>query len=445
MQLTDLYNYIFNPLFTLGFISLVFSFFVAGFLRMRGDKESVSRSNDIIKISLILLLLFVLIFTFTRLLFTYNGPVKVQSGMESFVKTFCKSEETPNGLIIKSCNGNLITCGGDSDKRDTDMCRKGEIPSDLFSYKCKSAVPVTNTCLDPISDQISFSINAFIINLTSQLGTIVAEFGKDYFFKLPFDIIGHEKFSGLFSSIQSIAIAIVLVVFLFNYWTKLIRVFQDDSVIVFITEAVNYIYAIISIYIFPFILEMIMRICTYLVLVITESSSGKLLADFFVGYSRTGVIMASISPIFMIYYIVIIIALVWLVVKNIKRYVWVLILYMLSPIFGPMYFIDSTKSYFQSFFRSFLMSSFSVVIEVIIIMIGFTLSNIATTEGNIMMGAFAVVTFLLSIGSDTLLREIMVYAGFQQMSSGGRYMKQLTSTTNRMAVNIKRFISKGTK
>lgn len=89
------------------------------------------------------------------------------------------------------------------------------------------------------------------------------------------------------------------------------------------------------------------------------------------------------------------------------------------------------------------MSSFSVVIEVIIIMIGFTLSNIATSEGNITMGAFAIVTFLLSLGSETLLREIMMNAGFQQMSSGGRYMKQMASVTNRMAVNIRRLATKG--
>jgi len=362
--------------------------------------------------------------------------------MESFVKTYCKTEGSADELKIEFCHGGKLVCNKEDSTYNKERCELTKVPNDIFSCKNKLLLWF-GPCTDAIEDQISNSIQAFFISTTSSIGSSVANFGKDYFFKLPYEIIGHEKFAPIFSSIQSLSIGVVLAVFLFNYWTKLIRVFQDDTVVVFTSEVVNYIYAIIAIYIFPFILEMVMRICAYLVLVLTQSSSGQLLGEFFVGYASAGVIMATVSPAFMLYYIVIVIALVWLVVKNIKRYVWLLILYMISPIFGPLYFIDSTRGYFQSFFRSFLMASFSVVIEVIIIMIGFTLSNIATNEGNLMIGAFAIVTFLLSITSETLLREIMMNAGFHQMSSGGRYMKQMVSETRRLAVNVRRIATKG--
>lgn len=342
---------------------------------------------------------------------------------------------------VAKCNGKVTdikACPNDILFGYDPNCTMGPL-----SYAEIEGVLKDSGVLSGVEDLVNKKVFETQKNALSSVASFLGQ-TKDYtdfnfIFGLPNDVFTDTKMSAtfvpFFRYMQVVAIVALFVIFLFKYFLKTIFAISSyDGENNFFDDLGSFLASAIGVFVSGFLVQVILDFFHKFAMIIGKDllinnilailnlfGSQQLWSDFNpvakistitpTGYSS---ITTNVLLIFGLFFIILIII---LFIKNITRYFTLLIMTILSPFFTMTLFIKDYDGYGKAFYKKFIYTSVSLVVDVIILNFGFIFVG-KELSIKTLVGCFFVISFI--IFSDKFLAEIYKLSEMQSLKGSSK-------------------------
>jgi hypothetical protein len=430
---TILANYV-PVIVALGLVIGIFAIAIAGVIRNSGSHEDVARSNYIVKTVLVgfsmLFISGVFVFAFHNFYISHYY-VDVEQSV---------TQRLPNA----------------SDINNTDLLatQLNDVQTSIQDPRCILLVVDTIDCVrKTINDVIGVIIGKTVRGLGDAVGKVADNIGFNFFFNVPADVFDMSanvsatqleravNFDNLIKVSEVIGLAFVYLLIVTHYFKSIIFSLDNDYSSDFVGDIGKMLLGFTSVFLAKFAAEAIIKtaaafagflwngplaagLTIALKAIITDG-----LWNSFGGFTIALVGLA----IFVLIYIILF---GFILFKNAKRYFILLVMILLAPIFTPMLFFDMTKTMGLIFWNKFLTTSFSLIFDLLILLLVFVFLN----SGGFSLGNLILLLIGMAVVADSnnLIQQISLaseVSGFRSVVRSG-----LKSGANHV-INLRRVFS----
>ena len=364
------------------FIVGIFAIAIAGIIRNSGRHDDIARSNTIIQTVLIG---FVMLFVSGAFVFAFHQTYvsKVYSGVRSDIENKIPSD----GAVS---NTELLG----NEMKDTNM--------NANDPKCILVVVDTVDCVKKtINDIIGTIIEKVVRGIGSVISKIVEKFNFNFLFHLPAELFDNSdnlppdklqriiNFNSLIRVSEILGLAWVYILIVTHYFKSIILSLDNDYSDDFLGDIGKMLLGFAGVFLARYVAEAVIitaeNFATFLFnspLANGLSSALKALITDALWSTFSGFSIALVGlAIFVLIYIILF---GFVVFRNAKRYFILLLMILLAPIFTPTLFFDMTRTMGTIFWQKFIVTSFSLLFDLLILLImfvflsagGITLSNL---------------------------------------------------------------------
>lgn len=374
-------NYV-PTIIIISFIVGIFVIAIAGIIRNSGRHDDVARSNLIIQTVIVG---FIMLFISGAFVFAFH---------QTYVSRFYT--DAKEGIVKKLPS---LTDVNSTTKLSEDITDTTTTATDP---KCVLVVVDTIDCVKKtINDIISTVITKLVRGIGVALGKVVEKFNFNFLFNLPAELFSDTKdlapdklervtnFSNLINLSEIIGLAWVYLLVVTHYFKSIVFSLDNDYSNDFVGDIGKMLLGFAGVFLARYLVEAV---------IITAQAFATFLFNTQLANGLSAALNAlvtealwsqftsfSISLIGLaIFVLVYIILFGFIVFKNAKRYFVLLIMILLAPIFTPMIFFDMTRTMGTIFWHKFIMTSFSLMFDLLILLMifvflssgGFSLSNL---------------------------------------------------------------------
>ena len=402
-------------------ISLVIGTFViaiAGIIRNSGRHDDVARSNFIIQTVIVG---FIMLFLSGILVFSFH-EVYMSHFYGNLQQTI--SDKLPKDEDIK--NTDLLA----TEVKDTQ--------SSIQDPKCILVVVDTVECVKKtINDVIGVIIAKVVRGLGFVVVKVTEKLNFNFLFNLPVDVFNADpslsadklqraiNFDSLLKLSEVIGLAWVYLLVVSHYFKSILFSLDSDYSSDFVGDIGKMVLGFASVFLARYIAEAVLQTAQSFAsfLFNTPLANGLTIAlkslitdalwSSFGGFSIALVGLA----IFVLIYTILF---GFVVFKNAKRYFILLLMVLLAPIFTPMLFFDMTRNMGMIFWNKFIMTSFSLMFDLIILLMVFVfLSSGGFSLGNLLL---MLIGMAVVADSNNLIAQISLaseVSGFKSVVRNG--------------------------
>jgi hypothetical protein len=288
--------------------------------------------------------------------------------------------------------------------------------------KCVLVVVDTIDCVKKtINEVIGSIISKFVRGMGVAVSKIVEKFNFNFLFKLPAEVFNDGSdlsddnlkqvvnFSNLIKLSEIIGLAWVYLLVVTHYFKSILFSLDNDYSDDFVGDIGKMLLGFAGVFLARFMAEAILKtaqafasflfstsladgLTIALKALVTDSLWGS-----FGGFSIALVALA----VFVLVYIILF---AFVIFKNAKRYFILLIMILLAPIFTPMLFFDMTKTMGIIFWNKFIVTSFSLIFDLLILLMVFVfLSSKGLSLGNLLL---MLIGMAVAADSNNLIQQI---------------------------------------
>lgn len=410
-------NYV-PAIIVLSLVIAIFVIAIAGVIRHSGRHDDVARSNLIIQTAVVG---FIMLFVSGAFVFAFHQIYvsRYYAGVQDNI-----TQKLPNG----------------SDINNTDLL-SNEVKDTQISNKDARCILVVVDTIDCVKQTINDTIGSIITKIVRGFGVVVAKiverFNFNFLFHLPAELFDNDSnlsgdklaritnFNSLIGLSEILGLAWVYLLVVTHYFKSILFSLDNDYSSDFMGDVGKMLLGFAGVFLARFAAEAIIKTAESFAsfLFNTPLANGLINAlkalitdglwSSFAGFSIALIGLA----IFVLIYIILF---GFVVFRNAKRYFILLVMILLAPIFTPMLFFDMTKTMGTIFWHKFIVTSFSLLFDLLILLIvfvflssgGFSLSNLL-----LMLVGMAIVA-----DSNNLLQQIANAAevsGFKSVVTNG--------------------------
>ncbi len=408
-------NYVPTVIIT-SLVAGVFALAIAGIIRNSGKNDDIARSNQIMQTVIVgIIMLFlsgVFVFAFNEVYVS-----KFYGQMQDAV-----AARLPNASDIN--NTSLLS----SQIQDTQTT--------ITDPRCILIVIDTADCIKKtINDTIGVFIAKIVRGIGAAVVNILDKFNFSFLFALPVDVFSPNSsssggqrvvdFNSLLQLSEIMGLAWVYLLIVTHYFKAILFAFDTDYPNDFVGDIGKMLLGFAGVFFARYIAQAIL---------VTGQSFASFL---FAGPLAAGLTTAlkaiitdglwssfitfGISLIGLAFFVLVYIILFGFVIfKNAKRYFILLLMILLAPIFTPMLFFDMTRSMGTIFWHKFIVTSFSLTVDLLILLIVFVfLSSGGLSLGNLLL---MLVGMAVVADSNNLIQQIATaseVSGFRSVVRNG--------------------------
>lgn len=391
---------------------------IAGIIRGSGTHDAVARSNLIIQTVIVG---FIMLFVSGSFVYAFH-----QVYMSHFYTNIEESisEKLPQFEDINDTNmlGNEIK----------DVQTTWEDP------KCLLVVVDTIDCVKKtINDMVGIIIGKFVRGVGHVVQKVVEKFNFNFLFHLPTEVFKSASeatgdqlsrianFNNLIRLSEIIGLAWVYLLVVTHYFKSIIFSLDDDFSNDFVADIGKMFLGFLGVFLARYVAEAILNTAESFAsfLFSTPLANGLTIAlralitdELWGSFGGFGIALVGLA-IFVLLYIVLF---GFIVFKNARRYFILLVMILLAPIFTPMLFFDMTRNMGMIFWNKFIMTSFSLMFDLIILLMIFVfLSANGLSLGNLLL---MLVGMAVVADSNNLIQQIAMAAevsGFRSVIRKG--------------------------
>lgn len=406
---------------------------LAGMIRNSGTNDDVVRSNRIMKTVIVgFIMLFVsgsFVFAFNRLYVS-----KFYGGLASSL-----ASKLPNS----------------SDINNTDLLSSQvqNVNSTIQDPKCILIVVDTVDCIKKtVNDLIGSFIGKMVRGIGATLANALQSFNFSFLFALPADVFSYGSsdagtvqrvinFNSLLELSEVIGLAWVYLLIVTHYFKSILFSLDNDYSADFLGDMGKMLMGFAAVFLARYMAEAVILtaqafatflfsgplatgLATALQAVISDGLWGP--------FGSFGISLIGLALFVLIY----IILFGFVVFRNAKRYFILLLMILLAPIFTPMLFFDMTRTMGSIFWHKFIVTSFSLTVDLIILLIVFVfLSSGGFSLGNLLL---MLVGMAIVADSNNLLQQIALAS---EVSGFTSVVRQGVSSGTSTFMNLKRYLS----
>lgn len=410
-------NYV-PTIIILGLVVGIFMIALAGIIRNSGKHDDVVRSNFIIRTVIVGL---VMLFISGAFVFTFHEVY-----MSHFYGNIAQdlADKLPTADSIN--NTDILS----SDVKDTSITTS--------DAKCILIVVDTIDCIKKtINDVMGIIISKLVRGIGVVLAEVLAKFNFNFLFRLPVEVFDASaaasatqatqivNFGSLLKLSEIIGLAWVYILIVTHYFKSILFSLDNDYSSDFVGDLGKMLMSFAAVFFARYMAEAILMtaqafasflFATALANGLTIALKALLTDALWVSFGSFSLALIALAVFVLIY----IILFGFIVFRNAKRYFILLVMILLAPIFTPMLFFDMTRTMGMIFWNKFLVTSFSLTFDLIILLMVFVfLGSGGLSLGNLIL---MLVGMAIVADSNNLLQQIAVaseVAGFRSVVRKG--------------------------
>lgn len=400
------------------FIVGIFAIAIAGIIRNSGRHDDIAQSNTIIQTVIVG---FVMLFVSGAFVFAFHQTYvsKVYSGVRIDIENkLPDSGEVSNTELLSN------------EIKDSS--------ANVNDPKCILVVVDTVDCVKKtINDIIGTIIEKVVRGIGSVISKIVEKFNFNFLFHLPAELFDSSdnlpadklqriiNFNSLIRVSEILGLAWVYILIVTHYFKSIILSLDNDYGDDFLGDIGKMLLGFAGVFLARYIAEAVIitaeSFATFLfnsplangLTIALKALITDALWSTFSGFSIALVGLA----VFVLIYIILF---GFVVFRNAKRYFILLLMILLAPIFTPMLFFDMTRTMGTIFWQKFIVTSFSLLFDLLILLIMFVfLSAGGITLSNLLL---LLIGMAIIADSNNLLQQIAnsaEVAGFRSVVRKG--------------------------
>jgi hypothetical protein len=396
----------------------IFVIAIAGIIRNSGRHDDVARSNSIIQTVIVG---FVMLFISGAFVFAFH-QVYVSKFYGNIEQTI--TQKLPN----------------ESDITNTDLLgsQVKDTQTNIQDAKCILIVVDTIDCVKKtINDVIGVIIGKMVRGMGSVVVNTLSKFNFTFLFTLPADVFNTSSslavdqlqravnFNSLMQLSEIIGLAWVYLLIVTHYFKSILFSLDQDYSSDFVGDMGKMLLGFAAVFLSRYIAEAVITtaqafasflfagplangLTIALKAIITDGLWGS--------FGSFGIALVGLAIFVLIY----IILFAFVIFKNAKRYFILLLMILLAPIFTPMLFFEMTRTTGIIFWNKFIMTSFSLMFDLLILLIVF----VFLTSGGFSLGNLLLILVGMAVVADSnnLIQQIALaseVSGFKSVVRNG--------------------------
>lgn len=380
----------------------IFVIAVAGVIRNSGKHDDVARSNFIIQTTIIG---FIMLFVSGAFVFAFH-----QVYMSHFYSNIEQSisEKLPNVADINDTNllGNEIK----------------EANTTIQDPRCVLVVVDTIDCVKKtINDVIGIIIGKIVRGVGFAVQKVTEKFNFNFLFNLPTEVFDTDpnlpadklervaNFNNLIKLSEIIGLAWVYILIVTHYFKSILFSLDNDYSNDFVGDIAKMLLGFGGVFFARFMTEAIIKTAqafasflfnTPIANGLTITLKALITDGLWVSFGGFSIALVGLAIFVFIY----IILFGFIVFKNAKRYFILLVMILLAPIFTPMMFFDMTRTMGIIFWNKFLVTSFSLIFDLLILLMIFVFLG----SGGLSLGNLLLILIGMAVVADSnnLIQQI---------------------------------------
>ncbi len=417
-----------NYIPTIILTSLVIGIFViaiAGIIRNSGRLDDVARSNFIIQTVIVG---FIMLFISGAVVFAFH---------QVYISRFYTNiQQNIAGKLPKT-----------ADINNTDLLASEVRDTQISSQDPRCILIVVDT-IDCVKKTINDVIGVIIGKMVRGLGVVVVKaaekFNFNFLFNLPADVFDMSpglpadtlqraiNFNNLMQLSEIIGLAWVYLLIVTHYFKSILFSLDNDYSHDFVGDMGKMLLGFAGVFMARFMAEAVIKTAQAFAgfLFAGPLANGLIIAlkaiitdGLWGSFGSFGIALVGLAIFVLIY----IILFGFVVFKNAKRYFILLLMILLAPIFTPMVFFDMTRTMGIIFWNKFIMTSFSLMFDLLILLTVFVfLTSGGFTLGNLLL---MLIGMAVVADSNNLIQQIALaseVSGFRSVVRSG--VRSSTST-----------------
>ncbi len=396
----------------------IFVIAIAGIIRNSGKHDDIARSNLIIQTVIVG---FIMLFVSGVFVFAFH---------QTFVSHFY-------GNVEESITSKLPN----SDDINNTNLFSSEVKDTQTTFQEPKCILVVVDTIDCVKKTINEIIGVIIAKIVRGVGAVVEKvvehFNFNFLFNLPAELFDTNpnlpadklarvvNFNNLISLSEVIGLAWVYILVVTHYFKSILFSLDNDYSSDFLGDIGKMLLGFAGVFLARYMAEAVIATAqgfanfmfnTALASGLSSALKALITDSLWTGFSTFGVGLVALAVFVLIY----IILFGFVVFRNAKRYFILLVMILLAPIFTPMLFFDYTKNMGMIFWNKFVVTSFSLLFDLLVLLIIFVfLSSGGLSLSNLIL---MLVGMAVIADSNNLLQQIANAAevsGFKSVVRNG--------------------------